>query len=83
MKFLDLPGLNNSAGGNMIMTNSNMNMGMAGGSLVVSSSVNKPLPNAANMMGSNQAHHGQNHPIPPVNVHYCNFEITNFICDKL
>lgn len=58
--------MNNNAGG-MIMTNSNMSSmaGMAGGGLVVSSTVNKPLSNASNMMAPGQPHHPGGHPVPP------------------
>ncbi|XP_044255376.1 CREB-binding protein-like isoform X6 [Tribolium madens] len=61
-----IQGMNNSAGGNMIMTNSSMSTmaGMAGGGLVVSSTVNKPLANAANMMAPGQPHHPGNHTVP-------------------
>ncbi|RZC35774.1 KAT11, KIX, DUF902, zf-TAZ and/or Bromodomain domain containing protein [Asbolus verrucosus] len=59
-------GMNNSAGGNMIMTNSSMSTmaGMAGGGLVVSSAVNKPLTNTTNMMAPGQPHHPGNHTVP-------------------
>lgn len=60
--FFSVVGMNNSGGGggNMIMTNSNMSTmaGMAGGGLVVSSSVNKPLGNAATMLAPGQHHPG-------------------------
>lgn len=58
--------MNNSAGGNIIMTNSGMSTmaGMAGGGLVVSSSVNKSLTNTTNMMGPGQPHHAGNHTVP-------------------
>jgi E1A/CREB-binding protein len=61
-----IQGMNNSAGGNMIMTNSSMNTmaGMAGGGLVVSSTVNKPLTNTTNMMAPGQPHHPGNHTVP-------------------
>lgn len=66
-------GLNNNSnsaapGGNMIMTNSNMSTmaGMAGGGLVVSSTINKPLTNSANMMAASQSHHPGNHAVPQV-----------------
>lgn len=51
---------NSGAGGNMIMTNSSMSTmaGMAGGGLVVSSSVNKSLANATNMLAPGQHHPG-------------------------
>lgn len=50
----------------MIMTNSSMNTmaGMAGGGLVVSSTVNKPLTNTTNMMAPGQPHHPGNHTVP-------------------
>lgn len=60
-----IQGINNSGGGNMIMTNSsNINTigGMAGGGLVVSSSVNK---NATNMLAPGQ-HHPGNHSVQQV-----------------
>lgn len=68
IKYFIFIGINNSAGGNMIMTNSNMNTigGMAGGGLVVSSSVNKPLTNTTNMLAPGQPHHGGNHNVPQV-----------------
>lgn len=56
-----LLGMNNSgAGGNMIMTNSSMSTmaAMAGGGLVVSSTVNKPLTNTTNIMAPGQHHPG-------------------------
>lgn len=67
-------GMNNSVsagGGGMIMTNSNMSgMGgaMAGGGLVVSSSINKqPLPApGGNMLAPGQQHHPANHGVPQV-----------------
>lgn len=51
---------NTGAGGNMIMTNSSMSTmaGMAGGGLVVSSSVNKPLANATNILAPGPHHPG-------------------------
>lgn len=60
---------NSGAGGNMIMTNSNMSTmaGMAGGGLVVSSSVNKPLANTTNMLAPGQHHPG----VPQVSFQYC------------
>lgn len=62
--------MNNSGpGSNMIMTNSSMSStmaGMAGGGLVVSSSVNKSLPNATNMMTSGHPHHPTNHAVVQV-----------------
>lgn len=52
----------------MIMTNSNMNTisGMAGGGLVVSSSANKPLTNASNMMAPGQQHLPGSHAVGQV-----------------
>lgn len=58
--------MNNSAGGNMVLTNTSMSMSMAGGGIIVSSSGNKPLPNSTNMMAPGQPHHGQNHTVPQV-----------------
>ncbi|XP_044749866.1 CREB-binding protein isoform X2 [Coccinella septempunctata] len=59
-----IQGMNNNAGGNMIMTNSNMGSltGMAGGGLVVSSSSIKQgqLTNATNMQAPSQQHHPGN-----------------------
>lgn len=51
---------NSGAGGNMIMTNSSMSTmaAMAGGGLVVSSAVNKPLTNTTNIMAPGQHHPG-------------------------
>ncbi|XP_065159068.1 CREB-binding protein isoform X2 [Atheta coriaria] len=60
-----IQGMNNS-GGNMVMTNSNMNTmpGMTGGGIVVSSG-NKPLGAANNMMGAQGHHPGPgNHQVP-------------------
>ncbi|KAK9738583.1 TAZ zinc finger [Popillia japonica] len=59
-----IQGMNNSAGGNMVLTNTSMSMSMAGGGIIVSSSGNKPLPNSTNMMAPGQPHHGQNHTVP-------------------
>lgn len=56
----------NNSGGNMVMTNSNMNTmpGMTGGGIVVSSG-NKPLGAANNMMGAQGHHPGPgNHQVP-------------------
>lgn len=62
-------GMNNNAGGNMIMTNSNMGSlaGMAGGGLVVSSSSIKQgqLSNTTNLQAPSQQHH-PGHSVPPV-----------------
>lgn len=64
-------GLNNTAGGSMIMTNSNISSlgGMGGGGLVVSSGAgNKPqLPSAPNMLG--QPHHPGGHNVSQVQSH--------------
>ncbi|XP_057659426.1 CREB-binding protein isoform X6 [Diorhabda carinulata] len=59
-------GINNS-GGNMIMTSSNMSTmsGMAGGGLVVSSTINKPLANA-NMFAPGHPQHPANHNVNQV-----------------
>lgn len=72
--FIFYAGMNSSvsavsAGGNMIMTNSNMGAigNMAGGGLVVSSSVNKQtLTNTTTMMTSAQPHLGAGHVVPQV-----------------
>lgn len=53
----------------MIMTNSSMSntmAGMAGGGLVVSSSVNKTLTNTSNMMTPGHPHHPTNHAVVQV-----------------
>ncbi|KAL3266918.1 hypothetical protein HHI36_011068 [Cryptolaemus montrouzieri] len=60
-----IQGMNNNASGNMIMTNSSMSSitGMAGGGLVVSSSIKQqPLTNANNMQAPAQ-HHPGSHPV--------------------
>lgn len=59
---------NSGTGSNMIMTNSSMSTmaGMAGGGLVVSSSVNKALTNTTNMMPSGHPHHPTNHTVMQV-----------------
>lgn len=57
--------------GGMIMTNSNMGTmsNMAGGGLVVSSSVNKQtLTNTSSMMTAGQPHLTGNHAVPQVSV---------------
>lgn len=68
IKIFCFLGLNNSGtGSNMIMTNSSMSStmaGMAGGGLVVSSSVNKT--NATNMMAPGHPHHPTNHAVVQV-----------------
>lgn len=63
-------GMNNSgAGGNMIMHNSSMSTmaAMAGGGLVVSSTVNKPLTNTTNIMAPGQ-HHPGTHNVSQVRI---------------
>lgn len=68
--------MNTGANGNMIMTNSSMSTmaGMAGGGLVVSSSVNKALSNTTNMMAPGQGHHPTNHAVAQVrNIFVCIF----------
>lgn len=70
--------MNTGANGNMIMTNSSMSTmaGMAGGGLVVSSSVNKALSNTTNMMAPGQGHHPTNHAVAQVrNIFVCIFLI--------
>lgn len=58
-----------SAGGSMIMTNSSMSGtigNMAGGTLVVSSGLNKPLTNTTTLMTPGQPHLGPGHSIQQV-----------------
>lgn len=72
-----IQGINNSGGGNMIMTNSsNINTigGMGGGGLVVSSSVNK---NAPNMLAPGQQHHPGNHNVQQ----QVRIVLFNFLCE--
>lgn len=62
------------------MSNSNMSTmaGMAGGALVVSSTVNKPLTNTTNMMAPGQPHHPGNHNVPQVsNLKSCSSDFGN------
>lgn len=82
-----IQGINNSGGGGMIMTNSNINAigtgSIGGGGLVVSTSVNKPLTNAVapNMLAPGQPPHHVNQNMPQVCIFFFFFYVaikTNF-----